>query len=72
MKKINKKFNKKMTSNIEYIQWRVPSIGALLIVLVFLPHLFSKAPYVNAGWVPEKFTLFPQMLMPYPTENEWK
>lgn len=41
----------KMTSNMENIQWRVPSLGALLLVLVFMPHLFSKVPYVNAAWV---------------------
>lgn len=38
-----------MTSALEKIQWRVPSLGALLLVLVFMPHLFSKVPYVNAG-----------------------
>lgn len=42
----------KLTSNMDNnIQWRVPSIGALFLVLVFMPHLFSKAPYVNAAWV---------------------
>ncbi|XP_070493128.1 gamma-aminobutyric acid receptor subunit beta isoform X2 [Chironomus tepperi] len=41
--------SKRMNSNIDNIQWRVPSVGALLVVLVFLPHLFSKVPYVNAG-----------------------
>lgn len=41
----------KMTSNMGSIQWRVPSLGALLLVLVFMPHLFSKVPYVNAAWV---------------------
>ncbi|KAG5677403.1 hypothetical protein PVAND_007165 [Polypedilum vanderplanki] len=38
-----------MTTHIDNIQLRVPSVGALLVVLVFLPHLFSKVPYVNAG-----------------------
>lgn len=36
---------------MENIHWRVPSVGALLLVLVFMPHLFSKVPYVNAAWV---------------------
>lgn len=41
-----------MTSSIENVpHWRVPSVGAILIVLVFMPHLFSNSPYVNAGWV---------------------
>lgn len=41
----------KSMTNMDSIQWRVPSVGALLLVLVFMPHLFSKVPYVNAAWV---------------------
>lgn len=49
---------------MENLHWRVPSVGALLLVLVFMPQLFSKVPYVNAAWVS---IFIPNILMIFST-----